>query len=472
VKSIGTRVTVWYALASLLALGCFFRMGRYLIEQHVIHSLDLGISAEFMQLKKRLGPDFATLQPAQLQDRIVPFSPVRFGAEIRRSDGILVYRSANLEDRTIPETAIKYSAFSAAINRLFRPTSFGQEATSTPARRYYNVMMGDLGEMRVGEFLLDGYTLRIIASKEQVRSLLSAYQDVVYWLLALMLVVSGLIGYGLSKVLLRPLRLIQATATHIGSDNLSERIPVGAVKDELSDLARLLNQMFDRLEAAFNQTRRFTAEASHELKTPLSVIRLHAEKFLMEGGLKPAQEEAMQVQLEEIARLNQIIEELLFLSRAEAGAITLQARPQDPAKFIETFSADARVLAESRGIGFRERIIGRGQVNLDPKWLRQVLFNLVSNALKVSPPGAAVTLHSEVEDGTWRVAVEDRGPGVAVDQCERIFERFVRLGENDGGSGLGLTISRSIVQLHRGRIWAEAAGGGTGLRVTFEIPTA
>jgi signal transduction histidine kinase len=343
---------------------------------------------------------------------------------------------------------------------------------SSPARRYYNVMLGDLGEMRVGEFPLGTYTVRIIASKDQVRSVMGAYQDVVYWLLILMILVSGLIGFSLSKLLLRPLRLIQATATHIGSDNLSERIPVGAVKDELSDLARLLNQMFDRLEAAFNQTRRFTAEASHELKTPLSLVQLQAEKFLMEGGLKPGQEEAMQIQLEEIARLNQIIEELLFLSRAEAGAITLQAKPQDPAKFIESFSADVRLLAESRGIRFQERIAGHGRVSLDPKWLRQVLFNLVSNALKASPSGAIITLDSEVSDKHWRVSVQDSGPGVPTEQRERIFERFVRLGENDGGSGLGLTISRSIVQLHRGRIWAEEPSGGPGLRVIFEIPTA
>ena len=96
---------------------------------------------------------------------------------------------------------------------------------------------------------------------------------------------------------LRPVRLIRQTAMHIGSDNLSERIPVPQVKDEISDLASLLNQMFDRIEAGFNQVRRFTADASHELKTPLSLVRLHAEKLLVDGGLAPAHQEAVLVQV-------------------------------------------------------------------------------------------------------------------------------------------------------------------------------
>lgn len=234
------------------------------------------------------------------------------------------------------------------------------------------------------------------------------YERNSYILTAVMFVVSIAIGYGVSRVALRPLRLIQETATRIGSHSLSARVPVGDVRDELSDLARLLNAMFDRLEAAFEQTRRFTAEASHELKTPLSLVRLHAEKLALEGGLKPAQEEAVHQQLEELARLNQLIEELLFLSRAEARAITLQPQPQDPRSFLETFA---------------------GAVAFDPRWIRQVLLNLLANALNVSPRG-----------GAWRVALDDEGPGVPAEQRERIFERFVRLGDQQGGSGRGLSV--------------------------------
>jgi signal transduction histidine kinase len=287
-----------------------------------------------------------------------------------------------------------------------------------------------------------------------------------------MLVVSVVIGVALSRVALRPVRLIRETAKRIGSDNLSERIPVGAVRDEISELARLLNQMFDRLEYSFNQIRRFTAEASHELKTPLSLVRLQAEKLLMGGELKPAQEEALQMQLEEVARLSRIIEELLFLSRAEARAITFALKPQDPVKFLQVFAQDARVLAEHHGRQFALACAGTGTVSFEENRIRQVLLNLLANALDASPPGSLITLSSSVGDGIWRVTVADQGPGVPAEQRERIFERFVRLDNRSGdqGSGLGLAICRSIIELHDGRIRAESGADGRGLRVIFEIP--
>jgi len=313
-------------------------------------------------------------------------------------------------------------------------------------------------------------------SLAQVRKVMDGYAEISLVLVCFMLVVSIITGLALSRLALRPVRLIQETANRIRSDNLSERIPVAQVRDEISNLARLLNEMFDRLESSFNQTRRFTAEASHELKTPLSLVRLQAEKFLVEGGLTPAQEEAVQLQLEEIARLNQIIEELLFLSRVEAQAITPELRREDPRKFLRAFVQDARVLAESRGVRFAETLAGAGLVDFDPKWLRQVLLNLVSNALRYSPRGGLITLASDFTVESWRVAIEDDGPGVPAEQRERIFERFVRLDggarEGEGGSGLGLAISRSIVTLHRGTIRAEAATRSTGLRVVFDLPIA
>lgn len=471
-RSLGVRLAFWYALASVLTLGCFFWVGRFLLEQHMIHSLDTGLKAEFEQVKRRLGPEAGSLEAAQVQARLTTNASVRFSIEIHQPDGGLIYRSRNLNNHPIPDRPLPGHLVSRVLNQFMQSMEIGSPGPASGAQRTYEAIIGDLGEMHIGEFPLDGRTVFVAVSKEQVRTLVMAYQDVFYGLLLLMLIVSSVIGFFLSHILLRPLRQIQSTATHIGSDNLSERIPVSPVKDEMSNLARLLNLMFDRLEAAFNQTRRFTAEASHELKTPLSLIRLQAEKLLVDGGLKPSQEEALQLQLEEIARLNQIIEELLFLSRAEARAITLQSQPQESRAFLETFAADARVLAESRGARFAFNIASGGRVVFDGRWIRQVLLNLLTNALNFTPRGHTVTLSSEQADGLWRVAVEDEGPGVPADQHERIFERFVRLpsGNEGGGSGLGLAISRSIVNLHRGRIRAETAGGGRGLRVVFEIP--
>jgi two-component system heavy metal sensor histidine kinase CusS len=302
---------------------------------------------------------------------------------------------------------------------------------------------------------------------------MDGYVEVCSGLLVAMLAVSTVIGFALSRLALRPVRLIRETANRIGSDNLSERIPVSGVRDEIAELARLLNQMFDRLESSFKQVRRFAAEASHELKTPLSLIRLQAEKLLVTGNLSPAHEEAAQMQLEELARLSRIIEELLFLSRAEARAITLQVKPQDPARFLHTFGQDARVLTEHHGRRFVLANEREGLVAFDAQRIRQVLLNLLANAVDASPRDGLITLRSTFAAGVWRVSVEDQGPGVPPSERERIFERFVRLGDrssDERGSGLGLAICRSIIALHRGRIWAEAAAGAHGLKVLFEIP--
>ncbi|HKZ73203.1 MAG TPA: ATP-binding protein, partial [Steroidobacteraceae bacterium] len=338
----------------------------------------------------------------------------------------------------------------------------------------FNATVPGIGELRISEFFLAPFDVMIATPLGPVNAVMEGYMEVCAALIGIMLVVSAAIGFGLSRLALRPVRLIQETANRIGSDNLSERIPVAQVNDEVSKLARLLNQMFDRLESSFNQIRRFAAEASHELRTPLSLMRLQAEKLVMEGGLTPAQEEAVQGQLEEIGRLNKIIGELLFLSRAEAQAIVLDRKLKDPAEFMSNFAQDARVLVEHQGLRFSCSHAGEGSAAFDSKWLPQVLLNLLTNAIKASPPGGLITLRSAISRRAWRVSVEDEGPGVAPELRDRIFERFFRLssatGAEPSGSGLGLTICRSIIQLHRGCIFAESGEGGRGLRVVFELP--
>jgi len=279
---------------------------------------------------------------------------------------------------------------------------------------------------------------------------------------------------GLSRLVLAPVRAIRDTANRIRSDNLSERIPVGDVRDEIADLGRMLNQTFDRLEASFEQIRRFTSDASHELKTPLSLIRLHAEKMIADDALAPQHREALQDLLEEADGLNHVIEDLLFLSRADAHAIALELKPQDPLPFLEAFAQDAEALAEHQGMRFQLEHAGHGAASFEPKWMRQVLLNLLINAIRVSPPGGLIRLASTLDEGTWRLSVEDEGPGLTEEQRDRMFERFVRFGgagvEKLPGTGLGLAICRSIVGLHGGRIEACPARQGSGLDVEIHIP--
>ena len=449
-KSIGVRLALLYAGVSTATMVCLFVAGYYMLNNHLVHGLDLLNAAEYEQIKSSLGPDSASLTSAQIEQHMrgtAEVASVFFYVEIHDHHGRVPFASSNLHGRRLPDV---------------------------PGKKVFNAMASGVGELRVGEFVLGPMDVMIGTSLGEVSKVMEGYTETSLILVCLMLVASVITGLVLSRTAMRPVRLIQETANHIRSDNLSERIPVADVHDEISNLARLLNEMFDRLELSFNQIRRFTAEASHELKTPLSLIRLQAENLLVQGGLTPAQEEAVQTQLEEITRLNKIIEELLFLSRAEAQALRLDFRREDPRAFLHAFEQDARALAEHRGMEFTALVEGDGRVDYDPKWLRQVLLNLLQNALNVSPPGGRVTLSATFTVDAWRVSLEDQGPGVPPAQRERIFERFVRLESSEAreskGSGLGLAISRSIIGLHRGTIRAAAGTGGVGLRVTFELP--
>jgi len=448
-KSIGARLAFWYALAATLTFASLSIAGYFMLERYLVHDLDLLNEAEFQQIKAHLGPDHA-LSARVIEERIretTEYASVLFYIDVHGKGIGTVFRSTNLHGQTIPDV---------------------------PHERRFHAQLPDTGAMRVGEFILPPYDVMVATPLQPVSTVMEAYLELCAGLMAVMLAVSAGLGFWLSRMALRPLRMIQATANRISSDNLSERIPVAAVQDEISNVARLLNQTFDRLESSFNQIRRFTADASHELKTPLSLIRLHAEQLLMEDKLSAPQEEALQVQLEEIDRLNTIIEDLLFLSRAEAGVIKLSLPMQSPAAFLHTLEQDARVLVEHAGLRCSCSHEGEGEVPFDAKWIRQVLLNLVTNSLAASSPGGLISIASVVSSSKWMVSVEDPGTGVPDEQRDQIFERFVRLGNSDQaagqGTGLGLAICRSIVELHGGRIYAASASTGQGLRVTFELP--
>jgi signal transduction histidine kinase len=449
-RSIGARLTFWYALSATITMAILFVVGYQLLESRLISGLDQLNEAEFRQLQVRLGPDYKHLNSQQMDDRV---------RETSESGAILFYIAIDE-----PHTDIRFRSHNL----------HGREIPDIKGKRAYSAEMPEIGELRVDEFLLPPFDVTIATPALSVRENLREYVKVSALLLAAMLAASLAIGVGLSRLLLKPIRAIRDTAARIGSENLSERIPAPDVQDELSELAKLLNQMFDRLERAFEQIRRFSDEASHELKTPLSLIRLHAERMLSDGDLPSAHTEALLVQIEELARLNQIIDEMLFLSRAEAKAIPFDLQPRDPVKFLEGFAQDAEALAEHAGRRFTWSHTGAGLAPFEEKWLRQVLLNVLTNALNVSPPGGAVVLTSTLTDKAWQVSVEDEGPGLTAEQRARIFERFVRFnsptGSGDRGSGLGLTISKSIIELHGGEIRAERASGKHGLRIVFEIP--
>lgn len=437
-----------YAAAATLSSALLLGTGYALLENQLIHGLDLMNEAEFHQLKAHLGNDDRALSPAVIDQRIretSEFGSVLFYIDVDNTHTGLVFTSRNLSGRSIPDVH---------------------------GRRIYNIAIPGIGEVRVGEFVREPFDITVATPLRQVRATMRSYVQVSAALLVGMLAVSVAIGSGLAQIVLRPLRDISATATRIGSNNLSARIPVPG-SDEVADLAILLNAMFDRLETAFEQIKRFTAEASHELKTPLSLIRLHAERLLQRNTLDPAAADTVVAQLDEVARLNQIIDSLLFLSRAEANAVALDLKPVNPGELMTEIVQDAAALAEHQGKQLVYHAEGEHPVELDPRWLRQVWLNLLTNAIHASPDGGQITLSSSFAANRWSVVVTDEGPGLTDEQLDRAFERFTRFAtgpDRDRGSGLGLAIVRSIVGLHRGNVFAARRTDRSGLNVTVTLP--
>ena len=447
-RSIGARLTLWYALSATISFAILSLVGLRVLESRLIDGLDDLNAAEFRQLQAHIGPDFATVSPAVLEERlrnVNSYESVLFYISIENpKKGEKIFNSTNLRGQSLPDVKGK---------RKFSADALG------------------LGPLRINEFLLPPYDVTVATSARNSNTAIRAYTLTSVALVLAMLVVSILIGLGMSQIVLRPIRAIRETADRIRSDNLSERIPVADVRDELSELAEMLNRTFDRLERTFVQMRQFSAEVSHELKTPLSLLRLHAEQILRDDPGRHA--DAAVEQIEEIARLNRFIDQMLFLSQAEAESIALDLKPIDPKSFIDVFAADAAVLADDSSHKFSAIVRGKGLVAIDESRLRQVLFNVVVNAIKVSPAGSEIQLTSRFIKGAWRIAVDDDGPGASAQDRERMFDRFVRLEQTSPaarGSGLGLTISRSIVRLHGGRIWAEPSKSLKGLSIVVELP--
>ncbi|MDE2410897.1 MAG: HAMP domain-containing protein [Sphingomonadales bacterium] len=443
--SFSTRLTVFYALSFILASVGMLTLGYRQIDQKLMHGLDRLLLTErgrvFAHLA--LGPPGNT--PADLGAKLrrsTDNSAVLFRVEIKSRDGASLFRSSNLS----------------------QPLPW-----SPPSPQFTDDTLSDGARVRIGRFDRGDLVIMVATPADNVASAMRGYVETSIGLLLAMAAFGIAVGYALSQVVLKPLREIADTAARISASNLEERIPVQR-GDEVGDLARLLNAMLDRIGSSFRQIRQFTADASHELKTPLSLVRLHAEMILADPGLTTSQENAVVAQLEEVDRLSALVGDLLVLARADSNSMNLAIASHDPADFLERMRADVEVLAEAAKVRVRFIREGDGLVSFDPRWMRHIVLNLLNNAFRASPVGGTVTIASRLDAAGWQLAVEDEGAGVPHELLSRIFDRFVS--DAPGGTGLGLTISRSIVELHGGTIVAMPGRDGRGLRVELALPPA
>ena len=263
---------------------------------------------------------------------------------------------------------------------------------------------------------------------------------------------------------LKPLQDIADAAERIHAKALRTRIPNPPVHDEIGRLVSVLNNAFDRLERSFAQATRFSSDASHELKTPLTIMRGEIESALSNDSIDPQNEKLLEGLLQQTHRLSAIVENLLLLSRADAGALNLRKVAVDFSGLCQELAADAEILALRHKIIISSAIENEVQVLADEWYLRRLLLNLLDNAIKYNFYSGKVEISLTKSGDLASFRIANTGPEISEEHQTRIFERFYRTEDSRAsevvGSGLGLSICREIVLAHRGQIWMERTRPG------------
>jgi signal transduction histidine kinase len=286
-------------------------------------------------------------------------------------------------------------------------------------------------------------------------------------------VISLLIARLLARGMTRPMREMAAAARAMETGDYSRRVYTRS-RDEVGQLAVAFNRMSAELEVLERSRRDLVANVSHELKTPITAIRAHLENLA--DGVEQPDRETLQVMLAQTERLGRLVDQLLDLSRLESGEVALHLETFRLAPLVDRVISEISVGRSVSDVELRDAVPDALLVTADEERVHQVLFNLVDNAVRFTPPGGSVTVSAAHEDDRVAVSVADTGVGIAPEHLPRLFERFYRADparsrDDGGGTGIGLAIARSIVESHGGRITAESERG-RGAIFIFDLPAA
>jgi len=280
-------------------------------------------------------------------------------------------------------------------------------------------------------------------------------------------------GWWLTRRALSPVAELTEAVKKIHESNLREPLPRTGNGDELDRLTGVFNGMLARLDDSFNRTREFTLHASHELKTPLTVLCGETETMLRDESLSAADRERAASLLDELRRLARIVDGLTLLARADAGQITLAMEPVRLDELVRDNFADAQILAEPHGIKVELQNCEEVTVRGDRHRLRQLLLNLADNAVKYNQPQGRVTMSLQRAGETAELTIANSGPGIPPESLPRVFDRFFRgdpaHSQTVDGCGLGLSIAKWIVSAHHGTIQIESTPGKLTI-VTVRLP--
>ena len=287
-----------------------------------------------------------------------------------------------------------------------------------------------------------------------------------------MLVLGLTIGWWIATRAIRPIGVITSTAKRIARGELSERIPIREKNSELGRLSAVLNETFAQLDESFARQKRFTADAAHELRTPVAIILAKAQKVLTRERDAATYQQTLEDCVSAARRLGQLTESLLKLAEWDAGEALFKLEDCDLADIARETVALLQPLAEERSITFTYEI-SPAQCRADPGCIAQVVLNLLTNALNHTPPKGCITLRTCVESGDAIFSITDTGAGIAAEHLPRIFDRFYRTDDSrsrhTGGAGLGLAICKAIADAHHAKLEVSSIVG-SGSTFTLRIP--
>jgi two-component system, OmpR family, heavy metal sensor histidine kinase CusS len=460
--SIRLRLTLWYGLVLAIVLAVFGGAVYVAMRHELLARTDVALGGELDEISEdvQAAKDWTRLAE-QLKRRFARHEMYEF--QVSRVSGEPFFQS----DRLKPQRFSVPRVPSSLKHLDFESVALGTESVS----------LDSLGHLRLMSGLVSGPDGPVVV--QSATSLASIDLELAELLtvllisgpLALVCALGG--GYMLARKALAPVDRMVHTADQITATQLDRRIDVTNTDDELGRLARTLNGMIARLERSFDEVRRFTADAAHELRTPLAVLRNEAEVALRKPREPEQYRRVLEDQLEELERLSRLAERLLFLCREDAGLVPMSRELVRLDEVVEDIAEHMRVVAEEKGVTLETDGIVPSQINGDEDQLRRLLFNLLDNAIKFTPATGTVTVESACVDARVRIVVSDTGIGIPPEHLPNVFKRFYRVdparGRDVGGAGLGLAIARSIAEAHGGSIELESTVG-KGTRAILTLP--
>lgn len=451
--SIRLRLTAWYVLTLAIALGAVAIALVIVFRTAMERQLDDELAGRAAQVISTLQVD----EGLSLQGQSGDESFVVGGEFVGLYD-----RSGKLLDSSVaaPKPADAIAAFAAG-------SGTARSETVTGAAERLRIRAEPVVEN--GRYLA---TLVIARSLGPIDGAERQLLGILGVTLPLAVGIAAVGGYFLAYRALRPVEQLRRAAEEYGANDLSRRLAPGELRDdELGRLARTLDAMLDRVAAAVEQQRRFTGDASHELRTPIATILADASLSLERSRPVQDQRDTIARIESEAARMGRIVEGLLVLARDDARSRPTRTEELDLRAVLLASVRRVEPGASERGIRIETHIDGRLVVADRDDGLERVFDNLLDNAVRYAPDGSAIEIEAAARDGMARVVVSDHGPGIPVDERARVFERFHRSpGTSGPGAGLGLAIARAIVDAHGGRIAvAETSGGGATFVV--QVPT-